>query len=218
MKKYRISRIRELSPSTMAFTFEPVDDPIDYIPGQFLFLNILNDKGESVVRRPYSIASAPGQELELCIKLVKGNLTGKLEHMKEGDLVGIYNGETKCGLIAGGTGISPMLSILRHAAAKKIKGDFTLFFSARSRGEIMYESDLRELDENPNIKIVITLTREDWEGEKGRICHPMIGKYAPDAKERTWWICGPLGMIKAMKECLLELGVDPRKIKIEGWG
>lgn len=230
IRKYRITEIRDLAPDTRVFHLEPVEGKLpDYRPGQFVFLHLLDDKGESIVKRPYSIASAPHMPyIELCIKLVKGELTGRLESMEKGSIVGMddpvgpvkYNDEEKGGFIAGGTGISLMISILRHIAHKQLKGEFCLFYSARKKENILYREELEELQKNPNIKVVITLTREEgeWGGEKGRLCHTVVGKYVSDPKEFSWWICGPMGMLKAMRECLGSAGVDPKKIHMEGWG
>ncbi len=229
IRKYRISAVKEFSASTRTFTFDPADGGIEgFRPGQFIFLHILDDKGQSMVKRPYSVASRSDEgKLELCIKLVGGELTGKLEKMGIGSVVGIehagghfvYNDEKKAAFVAGGTGIAPIMCILRYIAKKKLDGEFVLFYSVRTTDSILYRDELEELEKmNPGIKVVITLTREEWEGEKGRICDKMIKKYIPKAGEFSWWICGPLSLAKGIKECLLSLGVDQQKIRIEGWG
>jgi ferredoxin-NADP reductase len=46
----------------------------------------------------------------------------------------------------------------------------------------------------------------------------MIRRYIPDAAPFHWWVCGPMSMIKAMRECITELGGDPKNMKLEGWG
>jgi ferredoxin-NADP reductase len=230
-KRYKLTEIREMGPDVKAFRFEPVEGEVPaYMPGHFTVLHLLDEKGETVVKRPYSVASAPHMPcIELCIKLVKGELTGRLEGIEIGTVVGIedpvghmpYRDEPKAAFIAGGTGITPFMSMLRHIAEKNIQGEFVLFYSARKKEHILYREELEELQErNPGIKVVVTLTREEgeWEGEKGRLCHEIVGKYVASPKEFRWWICGPMGLTKAMKECLLSAGVDPKGIKMEGWG
>jgi ferredoxin-NADP reductase len=169
IRKYRIERIRDLTQTTKAFILSPVDEPIKYEAGQFAFIHLLDENGESRLKRPYSIASAPeDEEIEFCIKMIQGQMTGVLEKMREGELLGIqkggghfsYKGEERAAFISGGTGIAPIISMLRHIANTKKKGDFIAFYSARSKDEILYWSELRELQEaNKGIKIVITLTR-----------------------------------------------------------
>jgi ferredoxin-NADP reductase len=231
VRKYKITKIGDLDATTKAFCFEPVEGELpDYKAGQFIFLHLLDDEGNTIVKRPYSIASSPDMpHLELCIKLIGGELTGKLESMEIGSVVGMsnpggpltYNNEPNAVFIAGGTGISLVLSMLRHIAHEKLYGEFLLFYSVRKKENILYQDELIDLQkQNPNIKVVITLTREEgeWGGEKGRLCHEMIGRYIPNAKEFTWWVCGPMGLIKGMKQCLSSLEVDPKKIHMEGWG
>lgn len=226
IRKYRIKSTRELSPTTRAFILEPIGEAIDFEAGQFAFLHILDEKGETVVKRPYSIASAPGEDLEFCIKLVQGEMTGRLEQMKPGEIVGVqeggghfsFNDQDKGVFIAGGTGIAPMMSMLRHIVRNDIKGEFTLFYSARTRNDILYREELKELEKREGIRIVITLTREEWEGETGRICHTLMKRYLDAPSECSWWVCGPMGLITAMKHCLLSLEAKPEKIRLEGWG
>ncbi len=211
---------------------EPEEGKVfDYAPGQFAYLHILDESGKTVVKRPYSIASSPSAPyLEFCIKMVGGELTGKLERMGKGTVVGVegpfghfsYSGQPNAAFIAGGTGIAPFVSILRYIAEKKLEGCFILFYSARTSGSVVYGDELARLEkENPNIKVVITLTREEplgWKGECGRINEGMIRKYAAKPADFDWWICGPMALTKAMKECLLGKGVDPKRLRMEGWG
>ncbi len=227
MKKYRISAIRNLSPTVRGFTFDPVEDPIEFRAGEFVFLHLLDKDGKSILKRPYSIASPPGsRKLEFCIKLIGGEMTKRLEKMDVGEVLGIsdggghfgYRGERKAAFIAGGTGVAPMLSILRHVKEKGIDGEFVLFYSARTKEDILYREELEELDKEPNIRVVITLTRQEWEGETGRICDAMVKRYTPKPADYVWRICGPMALAKGMKECLLAAGTDPKDIKIEGWG
>ncbi|MBU0532658.1 FAD-dependent oxidoreductase [Candidatus Micrarchaeota archaeon] len=229
IQKYKITKIKKLGSNVKVFCFEPLEGKLpEYKPGHFTFLHLFNENGESIVKRAYSIASSPDMPyIELCIKMVNGELTGRLERIEVGGVVGIeqpgghltYDDQPKIALIAGGTGISPMMSILRYITYKQMKGEFVLFYSARTRADILYREELEELQKkNENITVVITLTREEWEGEKGRLCHAVIGKYIDDTKGFNWWICGPMEMIKTMKQCLSSLGVEAKNIKIEGWG
>lgn len=227
MKKYRISSMKDLSASVRSYRLDPLEGRIEFTPGQFAFLHILDESGASVVKRPYSIASAPEEEqLELCIKLVGGELTGRLEKLNAGDVVGIegglghfdFAGQKKAAFIAGGTGIAPIISILRHVVKSGAEGNYMVFYSVKTKDNILYRDELTRLGKHPGIKVIITLTREEWEGHTGRICHDLIRQYVPDGEEYSWWVCGPMGLIKAMKECLLSLKAEPENIKLEGWG
>jgi ferredoxin-NADP reductase len=232
ISRYRIDSVESLGGGIKIFRLGSEGAGIGpFTPGQFVFMHILDEKGASVVKRAYSIASSPADEdLEFCIKMVDGQLTGRLGKLSEGDTVGIegpfghftYTGQKKAGFMAGGTGVAPFLSMLRRIASEGTEGSFILFYSARKREDLVYAEELSRLQKaNPGIKVVITLTREeetDWAGECGRINHDMIAKHAGDAKDFDWWVCGPMEMVKSMRVCLAGMGADIKRIKLESWG
>ncbi len=230
--RFKIIYIEEQVPGIKIFRMEPVEGKIPpYKPGQFAVLHLLDDKGASMLKRPYSIASIPGMPyLEFCIKNVQGKMTSALDKFAVGATLGIelpfghftYSGEKSISMIAGGCGISPLIGILREIAEKGVNGRFVLFYSAKTRNSIIYRKELEELARrNKDIKVVLTLTQESpegWVGECGRINDEVIKKHIADPKVFDWWICGPLPMIKGLKDCILGLGADPKRIRAEGWG
>lgn len=227
--KYRITSIDSVD-DIRIFRLEPEEKGLDYKPGHFAMLHHLDMSGKSTVHRPYSIASSPARPyIEFCIKMVGGKLTSILEGAKLGDVYGIsgpmghftYKGQERCAFIAGGTGIAPFMSMLRYICDKGIEGDFTLFYSVRSRDIIIYRKELEELNKKQGISIVITLTREkpeSWEGECGRIDGDMLERHAENHSETHWYLCGPLKMTTCLRGCLIERGVSDDKITFEGWG
>ncbi len=230
--KYRVASIDVPAPGTKILRLEPLEGAVpSFKPGQWVFLHLLDGKGASVDRRPYSIASAPSAPyLEFCIEMRNGAFTSRLDKVAAGSILGVegpqgrmaYNGEKKAAFVAGGTGISPILSMLRHIADKGIGGEFVLFYSVRTQDRLLYAKELERLrKKNPCIKIVITLTREtpkEWVGECGRINHEMIAKHAGTPAEFEWWMCGPVEMIKNMRVCLAGMGVDEKGVRMEAWG
>jgi ferredoxin-NADP reductase len=203
---------------------------LEHKAGVFVMMHLLDESGESIEKRPYSIASAPGAEkLEFCIKMVGGKFTSKLDKLETGDIVGIegpmghftYEGD-KCVFICGGSGIAPIMSMIREISQKKIDGKFYAFISSRRRDTLVYYDELKELEkENPNLKIIFTLTREepkDWSGKCGRIGDVMLREHVEDPKEYNWYLCGPMKMVLALKKCIVGIGGDEMKVKFEGWG
>jgi ferredoxin-NADP reductase len=161
--------------------------------------------------------------------MVEGRFTSKLKTLKTGTIVGleqpighfVYEGQKNAAFIAGGTGLAPFVSMLRYIADKKLEGKFVLFYSAKTSDSIVYKDEFARLEQkNPNIKVVVTLTQEckGWCGEQGRINNEMIQKYILDPKEFAWWMCGPLEMVKCMRENLIIIGANPKNINMEGWG
>lgn len=230
--KYRVASIETPVAGIKVFRMEPLEGSIPkFLPGQWAFIHLLDEKGGSVDKRPYSVASSPSAPyLEFCIELRGGAFTGRLEKVELGMVVGIegpqghmtYGNQPKAAFVAGGTGISPVLSMLRHIADAGLGGEFVLFYSVRSADRLLYRDEFERLrKKNPRIKVVLTLTREapgGWKGECGRISREMIGKHLGGPADFDWWMCGPVEMVKAVRLCLVEMGADPKRVRMEGWG
>jgi len=232
MFKYKIIDIEETGEDAKIFRMRPeTGGPIlEHKPGVFAMVHLLDEKGDSLDKRPYSIASAPGaKDLEFCIKMVGGKFTSKLDKLKAGDVVGIegpmgnftYQGK-KCIFICGGSGIAPIMSMLRDIGGNKKDGVYFAFISSRTRNALVYYDELRGLEAgNPALRVIFTLTREepkDWEGRCGRIGDAMIKDYVKEPAEFSWYLCGPMKMVLALKECIVSMGADEAKVHFEGWG
>jgi len=231
INKYEIMSIEKATEDINIYRMKPLGNKVEFKPGQFVFLHILDADGNTIIKKPYSIASSPSSaHLEFCIKMVSGVMTSKLANLKVGDKIGVegpmghfcYDGQTQVGLVAAGTGVAPMVSILRYVAEKKLGGSYTLVYSTKTKDSIIYKEEFARLEKlNPNIKIVITLTREEsleWKGEKGRISRELIQKYVMDSKNTDWWLCGLMEMIKSTREILIGMGCEVKRVRIEGWG
>jgi ferredoxin-NADP reductase len=232
IERYKVIQVDSPVPDVRVFRLRPVSGDIPpYVPGQFFFLHRLDANGASILKRPYSVASAPSMAyLEFAIDMVKGQMTSQLEKIRAGDILGVegpaghmtYKNEQNAAFVAGGTGISPFISMLRQITEKNIQGRFVLFYSTRTRDHILFSGELKALQKkHPGIEVVITLTRETpdgWAGECGRVNREMLSRHVPTARELDWFVCGPPGMVKAIRECLVALSVDPKKLRMEGWG
>jgi len=227
---YKVAEIRKEADGVKIFRMVPEGDSIKHRSGQFVLMHFLDNDGRSILKRPYSIASAPDSPyLEFCIKMVGGDFTSKLDKMKKGATVGIqgplgnmsYDGE-RCVFICGGTGIAPVMSMIRDIAKKNAKGKFLVFYSVKKRDLLVFRKELEELSKkNPSINVILTLTQETpegWSGKCGRISESMLREFVPDPKDFNWYLCGPLKMTQAMRECLLGMGVNEKKVYLEGWG
>ena len=232
VKKFKIAGIRNDGKNAKIIKLASTDgNRISFKPGQFVNLYLL-ENGNPGIFRQFSVASPPGEEqLEFCIKILDdGKFTAPLGKMQVGDQLGVvgpfghfsYLGQQNCIFVAAGTGIAPIMSMLREIKNKKINGNFTLFYSNKTYDSILYYDELKGIpQENNNIKIVFTLTQEEpegWAGEKGRVSKEMLDRHVTDPKEASWYCCGPLEFVKMLKEYALSEGTPPEKIKIEGWG
>jgi len=227
-KKYVLKRFEDVSKGIRSFYFEPVDgNNLSFKAGQFVKIY----DGERKMFRPYSIASSSNSKgLEFLIKLVNGSFTTYLSTLKEGDFVWIegplghfyYNHAEKSAFVCGGIGLAPMLGMLKEIDMLGRSGDFVLFYSAKTQGELACFDEINKLTaKNRSIRAIFTLTQEtpdDWKFESGRVNEEMINNHIPAPSEYNWYICGPLKMAQGIKELLFKLGVSQDKIKLEGWG
>lgn len=227
-KKYVLVRFEDVSKGIRSFYFEPVDgNNIQFKAGQFVKIY----DGERTMFRPYSLTSPSNDKgLKFLIKLVGGQFTTYLNSLKEGDHVWIegplghfhYSGEDKSAFVCGGIGIAPIIGMLREIKEYKKQGEFILFYSAKTQGELACFDEINSLAKsNHGIRVIFTLTQEapdNWNGEFGRINEGMINNLVPAPSDYRWYICGPLKMAQGIKDILLGLGVSSDKIKLEGWG
>ena len=231
--KVKLVKIFKDTERMKTFSFQPLDGNIPkFFPGQFVFL-YADINGEEI-ERAYSIASSPLDELlELGLKLVEnGKMTTYFHNkVKLGDVFEIsrpqgyfkYTEEIKRAvLISGGSGITPMRSIIRYCTQKNLDTKITLLSSFRTEDEIIYKKEFEKLSKkNPHLKIVNTLTRNKnskWKGKQGRISEKMIQSECEDISDSTFFICGPLKMVESIILILKKMEVNRKKIKMNLWG
>jgi ferredoxin-NADP reductase len=233
-KEYRITEIADETPDVKLFRFESCDKTaLRFDPGMFVMLAFVDPATKERIARAYSIASAPSQGfLEFYISMVHGKLTSRLESAKIGDayyLTGPYgqfkfsiSTDKKVLFLAGGTGLSPFMSMLREMKALSSGNDAVMLYSVRYPNEIIRKGELDELAGQVKLKTVVTVTRpqpgDGWTGQTGHIDGDMIKRCAPDFTERVPYICGPLPFANAVKEALISLGVPAERIKADVWG
>jgi ferredoxin-NADP reductase len=129
-------------------------------------------------------------------------------------------------LLAGGSGIVPLMAMLRTRAAAtpalRASVPTTLLYSSRSWDDVIYRNEVAKLAEDPGVKIVQTLTRSqpaDWTGFKRRIDADMLAEIAPAPSVRPHiFICGPTALVETTAQILVELGHEPARVKTERFG
>lgn len=202
-----------------------LDCNFTFSPGQYVNLRFPGDKRYHA----FSIASAPGDaKLQLIIKRV-GEFTTKLfaaQPRTELELLGpigeffVEEHEREVVLIAGGVGVAPFLSIVRACRQHRERRHW-LFYSCKTRQEIAFEEELRELQQEENLETIFVLTREQpsvWDGETGRINVEMVKRHVGTLDGRTFFLCGPVAMVDAVVAELKAAGVPAERIKVESWG
>ncbi len=235
-KPYRLAEIIKETPDVDTFRFKSEDgSKLAFDPGMFVMLTWPGKGTEQKITRAFSIASAPNSdELEFEIHMIHGRFTSKLDSAKVGDIytvTGPYGQfrfvpkeDRKVLFIAGGTGLAPFMSMLRELRINGYDNDVVLLYSVRYPDEIIRKDELKELEAALKLKMVICVTRPTeersagWIGETGHVSAEMVKKHAPDFMDRTAYICGPLGFVKAVQDVLTQLNVPKEKVKADVWG
>lgn len=234
--KSQIVKIEQNTPRVKVFKLKiPENIDFKYKSGQFVTLSIDDffDKEKGILmKRPYSIASSPLQNdcIELCISWAHpGGFSDKMHQLKEGDIVNVsgpYGIFTLKPLtedltfIAAGSGIAPLMDMVRTIFLDKTAKNIWLFFGFRYPEDFIYKNELTELAQNnKNFHLITSISAPDvkeWSGERGRI-NFVLPKYIKNAKKREFYLCGPPPMIEDTTKVLAELGANKKRIYIEKW-
>ncbi len=203
--------------------------PFDYLPGQYLNLALLIDGKR--VNRSYTIASSPSRPGSVEITVKADGLASRFLHerFQEGDVLNVsapagkftFTGEEANGilLVAGGVGITPMMSVIRYLTDRRWAGPIDLIYSSKTATDIIFHDELRDLASKlPNLRLHLTLTRADatdWKGLSGRVDAMLIRKLVPELAGRRVHVCGPTPMMEPVLEALKSLGIAPEHHKTE---
>jgi ferredoxin-NADP reductase len=202
--------------------------------GQHVDVRLTAEDGYQA-QRSYSIASAPdASRLELTVeRLEEGEVSPYLtDELRPGDQIelrgpvgGYFVWVPEQGgpllLVAGGSGVVPLMAMIRLHAAAGSDDDTRLLFSSRSWDDIIYRDELSQLNGGSRT-IVHTLTRTrppGWTGYARRVDAEMLAEVGPSPVERPHvYVCGPTPFVEAVAEALVGLGHEPHAIKTERFG
>jgi len=121
--------------------------------------------------------------------------------------------------VAGGTGIAPLRSMIRHAFITAQPGHLHLLYSARTPSDFAYLTELERYEREERLQLALTATRAvppRWSGEQGRITPQRLSSLI-ETPETLCFVCGPAAMVDDVPRMLLELGIDRDRIRIEEW-
>jgi ferredoxin-NADP reductase len=231
---WRVATVAELVQETSQAVTIVLDLPDwpGHVAGQHVDIRLTAPDGYQA-QRSYSIASGPEEgRLALTVERIDDGevspyLAGVLEPGDElefrGPIGGHFTWRVEDGgpllLVAGGSGLVPLMSMLRHRSARGSDVDTRLLVSARTLGDLLYRA---ELAEGPGLRIHRTLTRErpdGWTGYDRRVDRAMLAEVGPPPAERPHvFVCGPTGFVEAAADALVELGHAPGAIHAERFG
>ena len=218
-----VTAIKRETPTVKSFVIElPMWVP--HLPGQHYDVRLTAPDGYRA-QRSYSIASSPLDEgqIELTIDRLDGGEVSPYFHdvVVEGDKVEVrgpfasyfvWHGEKPVLLVGGGSGVVPLMAILRHRRRTMPELPMRLVYSVRKADDVIYEDELGD-------DAVLTFTREPpdgWRGHTGRIDRELVAAAGIDSG--TAFVCGSNGFVEAGANLLLEAGFAPHEVRTERFG
>jgi ferredoxin-NADP reductase len=229
-----LSQTEQQTHDTKTLRFHVLDERLLCAkPGQFLTFQWTIDGRR--VTRSYTISSSPVHEnyVEITPKRMEDGCVSVFlnERAKPGLAVEasgpygqFYFDETlhkSIVLIAAGSGITPMISMLRYIDELEHTTPVTLLYCVRTGADIIFEKELMRLSRSiPNFKYDVCLSRPDptWEGHSGRLTEEFVTQNVTDLNAPTFFLCGPKGFMENARQILSTLGVNQERILQESFG
>jgi ferredoxin-NADP reductase len=226
-----VAGLVEESPQAVTIVLDVPGWP-GHVAGQHVDIRLTAPDGYQA-QRSYSIASGPEDgRLALTVERIDDGevspyLTGVLQEGDEIELRGPigahFSWRVEDGgpllLIGGGSGLVPLMSMLRHRAARGSDVDTRLLVSARTFADLLYRD---ELADGPGLAIHRTLTRDrpsGWDGFDRRVDREMLEAVGPPPPARPHvFVCGPTGFVEQVADTLVELGHAPDAVHAERFG
>jgi glycine betaine catabolism B len=198
----------------------------DFKAGQYMMVTIKSDDKD--ISRFLSISNSPTEKgfIEFTKKLTDSDFSSTLKQLKVGDTIKIrypfgkftFDGEySKIAFLSGGIGITPIRSIAKYVVDKKLDTDMVLIYGNQCIDDVAFKDDFDQMEkESPNFKVIHVLNDDskcDIPVKVGFITKDIVIDSLPDYAERKFFICGPPGMVNAMKKILIEgLGLSEDSI------
>ncbi len=231
---YRIVEVRQETPQvwTLKFAPPPGEKRFAFLPGQFQFVTLLRGEGLPVEEHHFTISSSPAEpDFHTSTIKASGDFTATIGQTLVGDLAVVHapfgrfsylvHPEAKdLVFIAGGIGITPLMSNLRHMRDTGADRRVLLLYSNKSDADIVFKEELDGMagGEKPNLQVVHILTQPSsaWQGESGRLDREKLQRLcAAHLAHSTFLLCCPPPMIQSLLTILNDLGVPTSRISYE---
>lgn len=232
----RVADVERLCADAVAVSFdvpEELHETFAFRPGQYLTLRLRSDGRDE--RRSYSICAPAGTQPKIGVRRVDTGLFSEwlVDRLAPGEEIevappsGSFTPDitpgTHHGLVAAGSGITPVLSIAASVLAAQSDTRVTLLYGNRRTDTVMFTEALADLKNTygPRLHLLHVLSREPMEAEisTGRLdadkIRSVLGALVDVPDVDQWWLCGPLGMTEGAVEVLTSLGVHKRQVHRE---
>jgi ferredoxin-NADP reductase len=236
---WQITSVKAIKPETAKVKSFTLTLPqwMRHRAGQHYDIRLTAEDGYQA-QRSYSIASEPEREgeIDLTVERIDDGEVSTYMHdvLLPGDRIeargpigGYFVWEASMAdpllLIAGGSGVVPLMSMIRHRDAVGAKNPTSLLYSSRNFEDIIYYNELEKLRaENNGVQVFHTLTRSqpsDWKGYARRIDQSMLKEVAqPLGRSVQVFVCGPTLLVEAVANALVQVGINSNQIRTERFG
>jgi ferredoxin-NADP reductase len=231
-----VGAIHEESARVKTFSFE-LPEWMVHRPGQHYDLRLTAPDGYQA-ERSYSIASPPERKgvVDLTIERIDDGEVSPYMHevVRVGDTLelrgpigGYFVWEVALGgpllLVAGGSGVVPLMAMIRHRSATGSRVQTRLLYSSRSPDDVIYAGELEQLTKAADgLEVIHTFTREQpqgWSGYRRRIDRAMLSEVSkPLGSDVRAYVCGPTVLVEVVADSLVALGLSPAQIRTERFG
>jgi ferredoxin-NADP reductase len=233
-----VTEVRDETPRTRTIVLD-VPEWRGHRAGQHVDVRLVAEDGYEA-QRSYSIASPPESErVELTVERIENAEVSPYlcDVLRPGDgleLRGPIGGyfvwsASESGpvlLVAGGSGIVPLMSMLRHrsraGADAQLHTPVRLLYSARSVDDVIYMQEIDAAARVPNTQVAFTLTRTappDWTGYRRRVDRTMLDEFAwPSADGASAFVCGPTPLVESVASLLVDMGYAAERVRTERFG
>ena len=220
--KFLVKDVKKETEDTFTLNIK-LDKPFKFKAGQFCFLRLKINK--LYARHPFTISSAPGDDvLSFTIKLA-GRFTKTAIQLKENDEIFIDGPfgnfvpkeEKDLVFIAGGVGITPFMSIIRDRLKKDTKQNITLIYGSRTESDIIFKDELESINKEwfKKVYMLNDISNLTIRCEQGYITKDIIKKYVNKPNDSLYYICGPERMKDSAKQVLKDMSVKRKNIFVE---
>lgn len=232
MPIYKLQLIKQetVANNTVKFIFEKPEG-FQFVAGQYGGFTLINPKenDEKGFTRRFSLLCAPHDDhLSIVTRLQPSAFKNNLKNMSQGEEIKfagptgnfILHDDTSipAALLAGGIGIAPFYSMIKHTLKNETAREIILFYGNQTLADSAFMDELSSLaKQHANFKFIPVLANPhpDWQGETGFITDSLVAKYIPDLDKPIFYACGSPAMVNAMQQLLRELAIQQDKIKVE---
>ena len=230
-----VKSVRTETPEVKTLTIA-LPDWTPHRPGQHYDLRLTAADGYSA-QRSYSVASEPERKGEIDItveRIAEGEVSPFLDDTVvvgdrievRGPIGGYFVWDRSIGspllLVAGGSGVVPLMAMLRHRAVAGVKDPARLLYSARTYEQIIYGEELEILAKRNGLTVAYTLTRSQpggWKGYTRRVDDAMLKEVSePLGRDALAYICGPTALVEVAADGLERVGLPADRIRTERFG